>query len=448
METILISNATIINEGREINGSVLIEGEIIRSISDGVGANLLPQADITIDATNHYLMPGIIDDHVHFREPGLIHKGTIASESAAAVAGGVTSFMDMPNTAPQTTTIEQLEWKFRKASETSLANYSFFFGATGDNLSEFASLDKKRVPGIKLFLGSSTGNMLINHPGTLQRIFSESDHLLAVHAEKEDIIRQNIASYHRQYGSPLDIYFHPRLRNAEACFASTAEAINLAHKTGARLHVLHISTAKELSLFDEGVNVAAKRVTAEVAVGHLMFSEKDYPLLGSRIKVNPAIKTVKDRDELRIALRKHKIDIAATDHAPHLLHEKEGDCLTAASGMPMIQHSLVSMLELVGKGCLSRTQVVAKMCHRPADLYQIDRRGYIRPGYYADLVLVAPRTPWTVTKENILYKCGWSPFENHIFRNTIVKTFVNGTIAYDNGVINPCCRGKELSFLR
>jgi dihydroorotase len=354
--------------------------------------------------------------------------------------------MDMPNTRPQTTTLKELEWKWERAAETSAANYSFFFGGTNDNMDEIRKLDPSRLPGVKLFLGSSTGNMLVDKAESLERIFGETSLLIAVHAEKEEVIRQNKEHYTRLYGEDLDVSFHPLIRNEEACYASSAEAVERAVRLGARLHILHLSTAKELSLLDNSKPLKDKKITAEVCVHHLWFSEADYATLGNRIKWNPAIKTAADRLVLREGLADGRIDIAATDHAPHLLSEKEGNCFTAASGGPLIQHSLPAMLEMASAGIFTYEQVVETMAHRPADLFHIQRRGYIRPGYYADLVLVEPDTPQTVSKANILYKCGWSPFEGHTFPHKIGKTFVNGQLAYDDGRINPEVRGMEVKY--
>lgn len=445
----LIKNALIINEGRSYIGSVLVNGERIEAVYEGNipdGADIL-QAEV-IDATGKWLLPGVIDDQVHFREPGLTRKGDIGSESRAAVAGGITTFMDMPNTKPQTTTLDALEWKFDRAAETSLANYSFFFGGTNDNMKEIARLDTKRIPGLKLFLGSSTGNMLVDKKESLRRIFSEAGMLIAVHAEKEEIIQRNIAYYTNLYGDDLDISFHPKIRSEEACYASSAEAVELANRLNTRLHILHLSTAREMTLLDGKKPLKDKLITGEVCVHHLWFDDKDYARLGNRIKWNPAIKTTEDRTALRDAVNNNKIDIVATDHAPHLPEEKEGNCLTAASGGPLVQHSLVAMLELAAQGHFSYEKVVEKMCHLPANLFGIEQRGYIRPGYYADLVLVNPTDAWTVSKENILYKCGWSPFEAVKFSHRVWKTFVNGQQAYSDGLVDNNVRGQEIRYHR
>ncbi|MDR1454498.1 MAG: dihydroorotase [Tannerella sp.] len=442
----LIGNAQIINEGRTFTGSVLISGKYIAAVREG---EMQPEAGVQfVDARGKWLLPGVIDDQVHFREPGLTHKGSLATESRAAVAGGVTSYMDMPNTNPQTTATEQLEWKFRRAAEVSSANYSFFFGGTNNNLAELRRLDRTRIPGLKLFLGSSTGNMLVDNPETLRRIFSETDLRIAVHAEKEEIIRRNRAYYLNVCGSKApDISFHPRIRSEEACYASSAGAVELAVSLGARLHLLHLSTAKELSLLSNRIPLREKQITGEVCVHHLWFSDEDYATLGNRIKWNPAIKTAADRSALRAALNDNTMDIVATDHAPHLMAEKAGDCLTAASGGPMVQHSLVAMLELALQGVFTKEKVVEKMAHHPADLFRIDRRGYIRPGYYADLVLIDPQDTWTVSCENLLYKCKWSPLEGQVFHTRVWKTFVNGQPVYADGRVNDSVRGMALKYV-
>ncbi len=444
----LIKNVRIINEGRSYQGAVLINGEMIEAVYEGeVPSEIIAETNDIVDGQGKWLLPGCIDDQVHFREPGLTYKADIYSESRAAVAGGVTSFMDMPNTKPQTTTIENLEWKFNRAAETSAANYSFFFGGTNDNMEEIRRLDRSRVPGLKLFLGSSTGNMLVDKKDALERIFSESDLLIAVHAEKEEIIKRNIAYYTQKYGEDLDISFHSKIRSEEACYASSSEAVELATRLGTRLHILHLSTAKETTLLDNKLPLKDKKITGEVCVHHLWFHDGDYALFGNRIKWNPSIKTLADRTALREAVNNDKIDIIATDHAPHLLSEKEGSCLKAASGGPLVQHSLIVMLELAMEGRFTYEKVVDKMAHKPAELFHIDRRGYIRPGYYADLVLIDPNKTWTVSKENILTKCGWSPFEGYTFHHAVDTTWVNGEIAWQDGQIRDNIHGKELKYL-
>lgn len=443
----LIKNVRIINEGRSYQGAVLINGEMIEAVYEGeVPSEIIAETNDIVDGQGKWLLPGCIDDQVHFREPGLTYKADIYSESRAAVAGGVTSFMDMPNTKPQTTTIENLEWKFNRAAETSAANYSFFFGGTNDNMEEIHRLDRSRVPGLKLFLGSSTGNMLVDKKDALERIFSESDLLIAVHAEKEEIIKRNIAYYTQKYGEDLDISFHSKIRSEEACYASSSEAVELATRLGTRLHILHLSTAKETTLLDNKLPLKDKKITGEVCVHHLWFHDGDYALFGNRIKWNPSIKTLADRTALREAVNNDKIDIIATDHAPHLLSEKEGSCLKAASGGPLVQHSLIVMLELAMEGRFTYEKVVDKMAHKPAELFHIDRRGYIRPGYYADLVLIDPNKTWTVSKENILTKCGWSPFEGYTFHHAVDTTWVNGEIVWQDGQIRDNVHGKELKY--
>lgn len=448
MKKILIKRPTIINEGRSFVGSVMIEGDKIMAIYEGdLPDGVEAMANEVIDAEGKLLVPGAIDDQVHFRDPGLTYKGDIESESRAAVAGGVTSFMDMPNTKPQTTTIENLEWKFNRASEVSRANYSFFFGGTNDNIDEINRLDRSRVPGLKLFLGSSTGNMLVDRRESLERIFGDTGMLIAIHAEKEDIIKRNIERYTKEFGEDLDISFHSKIRSEEACYRCSAEAVELATRLDARLHILHLSTEREISLLSNTLPLSEKRITGEVCVHHLWFHDGDYALFGNRIKWNPSIKRIEDRAALRQAVIDNKIDIVATDHAPHLLEEKTGSCLKAASGGPLIQHSLIVMLELAMEGRFTYEKVVEKMAHMPADLYHVEKRGYIRPGYFADLVLVDPKAVWTVAKDNILYKCGWSPFEGYTFHNAVWKTFVNGELAYSDGAVNDSVRGMELRFI-
>lgn len=444
----MIKRPTIINEGRSFVGSVMIEGDKIKALYEGeLPDGVEAMANEVIDAEGKLLIPGAIDDQVHFRDPGLTHKGDIESESRAAVAGGVTSFMDMPNTKPQTTTIENLEWKFNRAAEVSRANYSFFFGGTNDNIDEINRLDRSRVPGLKLFLGSSTGNMLVDKRESLERIFGDTGMLIAIHAEKEEVIKRNIERYTKEFGEDLDISFHSKIRSEEACYRCSAEAVELATRLDARLHILHLSTERELSLLSNTLPLAEKRITGEVCVHHLWFHDGDYALFGNRIKWNPSIKRIEDRAALRQAVIDNTIDIVATDHAPHLPEEKLGSCLKAASGGPLIQHSLIVMLELAMEGRFTYEKVVEKMAHMPADLYHVEKRGYIRPGYFADLVLVDPTAVWTVAKDNILYKCGWSPFEGYTFHNAVWKTFVNGELAYSDGVVNDSVRGMELRYI-
>jgi len=443
---ILIENATIINEGQSMVGSVLLKNDIISEIYTGEVPEEIRNQSTRINAEELWLLPGVIDDQVHFREPGLTHKGDIRSESRAAIAGGVTSYMEMPNTNPQTITIEALENKFALASQKSYANYSFYLGATNDNNAELFKVDSRNVCGIKIFMGSSTGNMLVDNKKALEAIFSETNMLVAVHCEKEEIIRKNIEYYKKLLGEYIPIPYHPLIRSVEACYQSSSEAIELAHKYGTRLHVLHISTEKELSLF-ENKPLSEKKVTGEACVHHLWFTDEDYEKLGSKIKWNPAVKKKQDRDSLIKAVVENKLDVIATDHAPHLWSEKEGGCLQAASGGPLVQHSLQMMLQLVKQKKITKEKVVEKMCHAPAQLYQINKRGYIRKGYYADLVLINPNKPYTITQKNLRYKCGWSPLENVTFSSTIEKTFLNGELAYTDGEIKEV-RGRALEFDR
>lgn len=443
---ILIHKATIINEGISFTGSVLIENDRISEIyKDEVPSDILNRATV-IDAKDKWLLPGVIDDQVHFREPGLTHKGDISSESRAAIAGGVTSFMEMPNTKPQTTTIDLLEQKFELGAEKAYANYSFYMGATNDNIAELKKVNPKEVCGVKVFMGSSTGNMLVDDKKVLQAIFAEVDMLIATHCEKEEIIRENIAKYKAEFGEDVPIQYHPLIRSAEACYRSSAEAVELADKYQTRLHILHLSTEKEISLFDIKP-LSEKRITGEVCVHHLWFSDEDYAKYGTRIKWNPSVKTIQDRDALMQGLLKGKLDVIATDHAPHLMKEKQGEALKAASGGPLVQHSLQMMLELARKGKITKEEVVNKMCHAPATMFKVCKRGYIRKDYFADLVLVNPNKPYTVDQSNILYKCKWSPLEGETLSTTIEKTFLNGKIAFDNGVLNDI-KGERLLFNR
>lgn len=446
MKTI-IHQATIINEGIQYQGSVLIEGEFIKRIfkEEVVPEALLKEATM-IDGSGKLLIPGVIDDQVHFREPGLTHKGDLYTESRAALAGGVTSYMEMPNTKPQAITQVELEKKYARAAEVSAVNYSFFMGATNDNLDEVLKTDPSKVCGIKIFMGSSTGNMLVDDEKTLSEIFRLAPTLVATHCEDEEIIRRNTAIYRQKYGEIVPISRHPRIRSAEACYKSSSKAVALARNFDTRLHVLHISTADEMQLFEAGP-VKDKKITAEVCVHHLWFEEKDYVDYGTRIKWNPAVKSAVDRAALWDGLLADKIDVIATDHAPHTLDEKSHSYFLAPSGGPLVQHSLTAMLEFVRQGKLTADKLVEKMCHAPADLFRIDRRGYIREGYYADLVLVNPDKKWTVCPENIFYKCGWSPFEGTEFSHQVSKTFVNGQLAYDRGQIKEEVRGKRLTFV-
>lgn len=444
MKTLLIHHATIINEGESFVGSVLMKDDRIDKIFRNEVPERLLNETHRIEAEGLLLLPGVIDDQVHFREPGLTHKADIASESRAAVAGGVTSFMEMPNTKPQTTTMEAWEQKVELGHEKSFANFSFFLGATNDNLGELKKANPKKVCGIKVFMGSSTGNMLVDNKKTLSAIFSETGMLIATHCEKEEIIRANITRFKAELGEDIPVKYHPLIRSAEACYQSSAEAAELADKYGSRLHILHLSTEKEISLF-ESKPLAEKKITGEVCVHHLWFSDQDYAEYGNKIKWNPAVKTIQDRDALLQGLLSGKLDVIATDHAPHLWSEKQGNIFQAASGGPLVQHSLQVMLELSRQGKIKLEQVVEKMSHAPATLFNIEKRGFIREGYYADLVLVNPNKPYTVTSENVLYKCAWSPFEGKTFSSSIDKTFVNGQIAYENGIVNDI-RGLQLTF--
>lgn len=446
MKTI-IRNANIVNEGRTFVGSVIIEDQFIQSvIEDGDDAS--QSYDQEIDATGLYLFPGVIDDHVHFREPGMTHKADIASESRTAAAGGVTSYMEMPNTIPQTTTVDLLNQKFEIARQNSRVNYSFFFGATNDNVNQLDYLDPSRVPGVKVFMGSSTGNMLVDRVDSLLKLFQKSPLLLMAHCEDTDIINQNIKQFRKKYKGQNDfpVRYHSRIRSVDACYTSSALAVKLAKETGARLHIAHVSTAKELSLFDNSVPLEEKQITAEAVIAHLMFTTEDYDRLGTKIKCNPAIKTPDDRTALREALNTGLIDVVATDHAPHLLKEKLGGALKAMSGMPMIQFSLVSMLELADEGELSLERIAELMCHNPAKLFKIEKRGFIRPGYYADMVLVDPNANWQVLQGRYYTKCGWTPMDERTFKWRVRRTIVNGTTAYCDGVVVDGIRGMELTY--
>ena len=446
MPSTLIQHATIINEGKRFLASVLVsDGKIARILSEPETCN----ADEILDASGLYLLPGVIDDHVHFREPGLTHKAEIFSESRAAAAGGVTSYFDMPNTKPLTTTIEALDAKFEIAAQKSLVNYSFFFGATNNNASMLSSLkNRKDIPGIKLFMGSSTGNMLVDQKDALIQVFQNTpkDMVIMAHCEDTQAINKNAERLKKLFGDDPEVIHHPEIRDVEACYKSTSLAIQMAQETGARLHVAHLTTAKELDLFQAVPYHKGKNITAEACIAHLYFTDEDYKELGTRIKCNPSVKTSKDRDALRQGLTDGRIDVIGTDHAPHLLSEKQGGCLKAASGMPMVQFSLVAMLELTLKRILTLEQTVNLMCHRPAELFSIHNRGYIREGYQADLVLVNPSKEWTVKNSDILSKCGWSPMEGHEYQWRVEKTFCNGHLIYNNGIFDDDCRGEELRF--
>lgn len=431
---ILIHKATIINEGKSFVGSVLVEHDKIKKIfkDEPVPEQIINQSQV-IDASGKWLIPGVIDDQVHFRQPGLTHKGDIESESRAALAGGTTSFMEMPNTNPQTTSMEELEKKFEIGDQHAYANYSFYLGATNNNLNELKKVNSKEVCGVKIFMGSSTGNMLVDNRKALEAIFAEIDILIATHCEKEEIIKKNIEYYKNKLGGNIPIEYHPLIRSEEACYRSSAEAAELADKLGTQLHILHLSTAKEISLFDS-TPLQSKKITGEVCVHHLWFSDEDYKTYGNKIKWNPAVKTKNDRDQLLQGLLSGKLDVIATDHAPHLMTEKEGGCLQAASGGPLVQHSLLMMLEMSAKNKISKESVVEKMCHNPAILYKIDRRGYIRDGYYADIVLINNQSQ-TVEQSNIRYKCAWSPLEGEHLSHSIETVLLNGKIAYSHSEI-------------
>ena len=441
----LIKNAKIVNENTTFLGDVLIENEIIKEISSDIKATENTQL---IDAKGAYLIPGFIDDQVHFREPGLTHKANIASESKAAIAGGITTFIEMPNTVPQATTQNLLEDKFKIAAKDSYANYSFMFGGTNDNLEELLKTDPKKVAGIKLFLGSSTGNMLVDNEAVLEKIFSSTKMIISVHCEDEATIKKNTKEFTKKYGDNIPVKYHPIIRSEEACYLSSSKAIELAKKTGARLHVFHLSTAKETALFRNDIPIEEKQITAEVCIHHLWFSDKDYEKKGTHIKWNPAVKTEKDRHGLWEALLDDRIDVLATDHAPHTLEEKSNVYTKAPSGGPLVQHAVIAILEKVKEGVISIEKAVEKMSHNPAKLFQIEKRGFIKKGYYADLVLVNTNEPQTVSKDNLLYKCGWSPFEGTTFSSTITHAFVNGNLMYNKGVFNEKTKGKRITFNR
>jgi dihydroorotase len=445
MTSTLIKNARIINEGKITEGDVLIKGQFIEAIDTSISAK--PDYKV-IDAEGNYLIPGVIDDQVHFREPGLTHKGNIMSESKAAIAGGITSFIEQPNTVPNAVTQELLEQKYQIAAQTSYANYGFMMGGTNNNLEELLKTNAKEVPGVKLFLGSSTGNMLVDNPQALEQIFTNVSMLIAVHCEDEGTIRENLQKFKEQYGEDIPPSAHPLIRSEEACWLSSSKAVALAQKTGARLHVFHLSTAKEMSLFTNKIPLEKKQITAEVCIHHLWFSDQDYESKGNFIKWNPAVKTASDRDALWKALNDDVIDVIATDHAPHTLEEKSKKYGEAPSGGPLVQHALVAMFEAHHQGRISLEKMVTKMCHNPADIFKIDRRGYVREGYYADLVLVNPAMPWNVKKENILYHCGWSPFDGQTFRSRVTHTFVNGALVYQQGKSLEVKNGMRMLYNR
>ncbi len=444
MSKILLKNARIINEQEILERDVLINGSYIEQLGPAISdANAR-----VIDIEGSYLLPGIIDDQVHFREPGLTHKGNIATESRAALAGGITSYMEQPNTKPQTTTIEALEDKFQRAKDTSYANYSFLFGGTNTNLEELKRLDKLACSGVKLFLGSSTGNMLVDDEQVLEEIFKNTDMVISAHCEDEATIRRNLAEHMERYGDDIPMECHPVIRSSEACFLSSSKAIALAEKTGARLHVFHVSTADETTLFRNDIPLTEKKITAEVCIHHLTFTDEDYASSGSRIKWNPAVKSGSDKEALWNALNDDRFDIVATDHAPHTLEEKDQPYTKAPSGGPLVQHALPAMMEHAREGRITLEKMVEKMCHNPAILFDLDRRGFIREGYYADLVVVNPDHLWEVSRDTILYHCQWSPFEGWKFHSKVTHTFVNGHLAYDNGVISPERHAMRLTFDR
>lgn len=445
MKKYIIKNGTIINEGkREVKDILIQDGKIAKISVDIEGVDFAQ----VIDATGKYVIPGMIDDQVHFREPGLTHKGDIASESRAAVAGGITSFIEQPNTVPNAVTQELLEDKYAIASEKSFANYSFMMGGTNDNLEEVLKTNPRNVAGIKLFLGSSTGNMLVDNPEVLEKIFSSTSMLIAVHAEDEFTIQANLAKYKAKYGEDIPTSFHPKIRSEEACYLSSSRAIELAKKTGARLHIFHVSTAKETTLFRNDIPLKDKKITAEVCVHHLWFTDEDYEAKGNLIKWNPAVKAKSDREGLWKALVDGRIDVIATDHAPHTLEEKSRKYTEAPSGGPLVQHALVTLLEASRQGRIQLEQIVEKTAHNPAIVFQIENRGFVREGYHADLVIIDPNTHWEVQKENILYKCGWSPLEGQEFHHTVIQTFVNGHLVYDKGVFSEERAGQRLLFTR
>lgn len=445
---ILIKNGTIVNEGKKFTGSIIIENDKIEKITEGLFSESTNEFSKVIDAENKLVIAGVIDDQVHFREPGLTYKAEIATESIAAVAGGVTSYMEMPNTNPPTTSLEALEEKFSRAAEVSLANYSFYFGANNTNHNLLDKIDTKRVCGVKVFMGSSTGNMLVDKNEALKAIFSSSPILIATHCEAEEIIRANMAKYKAMYeGKDAPANIHPLIRSAEACYVSSARAAELADKYGAKLHILHMSTKKEMELLSDKP-LKEKHITGEVCVHHLWFDDRDYDLKGNFIKWNPAIKSEEDKEALRVAVRSGRLDIVATDHAPHTIEEKIKPYFDAPSGGPMVQHSLLSMLQMATceNPIFTLEEVVKTMCHNPATLYNIEKRGFLREGYYADIAIITMGEEYKVEKSNILSKCGWSPMEGYTYRNSVSYTIVNGDIVYDNGKIDVSIRGKELKF--
>ncbi len=444
MGSILIKNGTLVNEGKIYEGDILISRNRIERIGKAISH---PNAKI-VDVGGKHILPGIVDDQVHFREPGLTHKGNIASESRAAVAGGITTFMEQPNTKPQTTTIEKLEEKFKMAENNSFANYSFLFGGTNDNLEEIKRLDKKACSGVKLFLGSSTGNMLVDDEEVIEKIFRSTEMVISAHCEDEGTIRKNLELYKTEYGDDIPVRFHPKIRSVDACYISSSKAIELAKKTAARLHVFHLSTGKETSLFRNDIPLRDKKITAEVCIHHLWFTDADYDSKGTLIKWNPAVKGSSDRELLWQALLDDRIDVVATDHAPHTIEEKDNVYTKAPSGGPLVQHALQAMLEKYHEGMISLGRIVEKMCHNPATLFDVEKRGFLREGYFADLTVVDLNDPKEVSKDTIYYKCGWSPFEGYSFKSRISHTFVNGHLAYENGKFSNEPNGKRLTFDR
>nr|WP_299387244.1 dihydroorotase [Allomuricauda sp.] len=444
MSKILIKNATLVNENKMMGTDLLLDGDFIARIDPDIS----DRHAMVIDLNGDLLLPGIIDDQVHFREPGLTHKGNIASESRAAIAGGITTFMEQPNTNPQTTTLKKLEEKFAMAKQNSFANYSFLFGGTNDNLEELKRLDRNACSGVKLFLGSSTGNMLVDDEEVLEKIFSNTEMVISAHCEDEGTIRANMERYQAEYGDDIPIKYHPIIRSSEACYLSSSKAIALAQRTGARLHVFHVSTGVETDLFTNSIPLEEKKITSEVCIHHLWFADGDYDEKGTLIKWNPAVKTASDREKLWEALLDDRIDVVATDHAPHTLEEKNNPYTKAPSGGPLVQHALLAMLEKEAEGKIGLEKIVEKMCHNPAKLFDLDRRGFVREGYYADLVQVQRNCQNEVKKSNILYKCGWSPFEGVTFGSQVVRTFINGHLAYDQGNFSQERKAMRLTFNR
>ncbi len=448
MASILIQNVQIVNEGKITRGNIIIEGKTIQKILPGVlpGSIDIPGFQKIIDGKNKHLLPGIIDGHVHFREPGLTHKAAIESESKSAIAGGTTSFMEMPNTNPNAITRELLEKKYNIASKKSLANYSFFMGATNDNLDELLKINPSEVCGIKVFMGASTGNMLVDDLEALENIFKNCKMLIAVHSEDEQTIKKKTSQYKEKYSDSIEFHHHADIRSRDACYKSTKLAVSLAKKHNTRLHILHLSTADELEFLAQEVPLEKKKITSEVCVHHLWFSRKDYDKKCGLIKCNPSIKEKKDQNALLKGLLSGKIDIIATDHAPHTIEEKNNNYWQCPSGIPLVQHSLNCMLDFYHQGKIALEQIVEKMCHGPSKLFNIEKRGYIREGYYADLVLVDLDSPWKVSKDNIYYRCGWSPFEGHTFKSKVTHTIVNGHLVYENGIFDEGNKGMRLKF--